>query len=195
MLHTDNRFGMGYSTNGRHYITLNREMLVQRCSQLTTNPILKTKGKLKLLSYSISVIEVRTPEIPEPSNIYKLDFSTFLLPKGVIPLDVMHCMDHKTPKTLKVPILNTNTTISSLGKNSCVAALVPAGKCEQIQEVKWSDVTQEPDLLKKCQLLPKIPSATNLQLEPDTPDISKSIPDADIPEIARKTSRATGHQM
>ena len=27
---------------------------------------------------------------------------------------------------------------------------------------------------------------TNLQLEPDIPNASKSIPDADIPEIARK---------
>ena len=32
VLHRDLRFGMGYSTNGRHYITLNGEMLVQRCS-------------------------------------------------------------------------------------------------------------------------------------------------------------------
>ena len=43
VLHRANRFGMGYSTNGRHYITLNREMLAQSCFQLTTNPILKTK--------------------------------------------------------------------------------------------------------------------------------------------------------
>ena len=92
MLHRENIFGMGYSTNGRHYITLNRES----CSQITTNPILKTEGKIKLLPFSISVIEVRTPEIPDPSNIYELDFSTFQLPKGVIPLHVMHCMDHKT---------------------------------------------------------------------------------------------------
>ena len=50
-------------------------------------------------------------------------------------------------------------------------------------------MTQEPkttDLLQKAHLLPKIPGTTNLQLEPDTPNVSKSIPDADIPEIARK---------
>ena len=64
--------------------------------------------------------------------------------------------------------------------------LVPTGKCEQIQEVKWSKVTQEPDLLKYSKLLPEIPSATNLQLEPYTPNVSKSIPDAVISEIARK---------
>ena len=64
-----------------------------------------------MLPSSISVIDVMTPEIPEPNNIYELDFNTFQLPERVIPLDMMHCMDHKTPQTLKIPILNTNNTI------------------------------------------------------------------------------------
>ena len=34
--------------------------------------------------------------------------------------------------------------------------------------------------------MPKIPGRTNLHLEPDTPNVSKSIPDANIPKIARK---------
>ena len=100
VLHRDNRFSTGYSTNGRHYIAMNGEMLAQSCLLLTTNPILKTKGKIKLLPSSISDIEVRTLEIPDPSNIYELDFSMFQLPEGVIPLDVMHCMNHKTPQML-----------------------------------------------------------------------------------------------
>ena len=61
----------------------------------------------------------------------------FQLLEGIIPLDIMHCMDHKMPRTLKVPILDTNNTISSLTKNSPIVTLVPAGKLEQIQEVKW----------------------------------------------------------
>ena len=96
----------------------------------------------------------------------------------------MPCVDHKMPRTLKVPIQNNN--ISNLGKNSPITTLDPAGKCEQIQEVKWSEVTQEPNLLQQPQLWPVIPSTTNLQLKPDTPNVCKSIPDADIPEVARK---------
>ena len=46
VLHRENRFDTGYSTNGRYYITLNGEMIAQSCSQLTTKLILKTKGKL-----------------------------------------------------------------------------------------------------------------------------------------------------
>ena len=161
-------------------------MLVQSCLQLTANSILKAKGNIKLLPSSISVIEVRTLEIPDPSNIYELDSSMFQLPRGVNSRDAMHHMDHKMPQTLKVPILNTNNTISSLGKNSPIATLVPAGKFEQIQGIERWEVTLELDLLKKPQLLPEIPSTTNLQLEPNTTNVSKSIPDANIPKIARK---------
>ena len=67
--------------------------------------------------------------------------SVYQLSEGVNPLDVMHHMDHKMPQTLKVPILNTNNTIFSLGKNSPVPMLVLAGTCEQMQDVKWSDIT------------------------------------------------------
>ena len=118
MLHRANQFGTGYSTNGRHYISINGEMLAQSCSQIVTNPILKTKRKTKLLPSSISDTEVRTPEIPDASSIYDLDFSTFQLPEGLLLLDGMHHMHHKMPKTLKVPILNTNNTISSLVKKN-----------------------------------------------------------------------------
>ena len=88
VLHRDNRFSMGYSTNGRQYITLNGKMLAQSCLQLPTIPISKNKGKIKLMS-SISAIEVRLPEILDSNNIYELDFSTFQLSEGVVPLYVM----------------------------------------------------------------------------------------------------------
>ena len=186
VLHRHNRFGTGYSTNSMHYITLNREMIAKSCLQLPTNPILKTKGTIKLLPSYISVIEARTPEIPDPSNVYELDFNTLQLPKGVIPLDIMHHVDHKMPKTLTVPILNINNIIFKSGKNSPMTTLVPAGKCEQVQEVKWSEVTQEPELTNNPKSLPDIPCATNLQLEPNTNDVVKSIPDAVIPNVTRR---------
>ena len=43
-------------------------------------------------------------------------------------------MDHKVTKTLKVPILNTNNTISSLGKNSLIVTSVPAGKWTNLRD-------------------------------------------------------------
>ena len=144
-------------------------------------PILKIKGKVTLPPMSISVVGVKVLEVPDINNLYELNLILFQLPKGVIPLDVLHRIDHKTPKNLTIPILNTNNTTCSLTKNSPIATLVSAGFCEQVQEIRWT--TLQDNTIAK--LLPKIPANTNLQLEPDMNNSSKSIPDAEIPVEAR----------
>ena len=111
-------------------------MLAQSYLEIVNTPILKPKGKIKLLPSSISVIEIRIPEILGSNNINKLDFRTFQLPEGDVLLDMTHHVDHKITRMLKVPISNPNNTTSGLEKNSKMATLVSAGKCEQIQEVK-----------------------------------------------------------
>ena len=65
---------------------VNGEMLAQSFLQTISSPILKTKGKIKLLPSSISVIEIRKLEISGPNSIYELDFNIFQLPEGIIPL-------------------------------------------------------------------------------------------------------------
>ena len=163
MLHRTNRFGTSYSTTGRHYTTTNGEMIAQSISQATTNPILKIKGKVTLHPMSISVVELKMPVFPDTNNLYNRNFDTFQLPEGVIPLDVLHRMDHKTLKTLTIPIMNDNTTTCSLTKNSPIATLVPVVRCEEVQEVSWTKLQDS-----TAKLLPKIPNNSNLQLEPAT---------------------------
>ena len=113
---------------------------------------------------SILVAGIKPPEAPDVNNLYELNFDTFQIPKGVIPLDVLHRIDHKTPGNLTIPILNTNNTTCTLTKSSPIATLVAAGKCEQIEEIRWT--TLQDNITAK--LLPKIPHNTNLQLAPDT---------------------------
>ena len=100
---------------------------------------------------------------------------------------------------MKIPLLNTNNTSCSLAKKLPIATLIPAGKCEQVWEIKWStlqnakqsailEVSQDPqtkELLKKAQLLPEIPGTTNLQLEPDMPNTTRSIPNVDLQQETR----------
>ena len=115
VLHRNNRFGTGYSITGRHYITINGEMIALSILQATTNPILKTKGKVALTPMSVSVMEIKMPTVPNTNNLYELNFDMFQLP-GVIPLDILHRMDHKSPKKLNIPIMNNNNTACSLTK-------------------------------------------------------------------------------
>ena len=77
VLHRNNRFGTGYSITGRHYITINGEMIAQSVSQATTNPILKTIGKVTLPPMSVSVVEIKIPMVPNINNLHELNFDTF----------------------------------------------------------------------------------------------------------------------
>ena len=72
VLHRTNRFDTCYSTAGRHYITLSREMLAQSILQATVKPVLKTKGKIILPPSSVSVVEIGMPGISDTSNLYEL---------------------------------------------------------------------------------------------------------------------------
>ena len=42
ILHRAYRFGTGYSTTGKHYITINGEMVTEAISHITDSPIMKT---------------------------------------------------------------------------------------------------------------------------------------------------------
>ena len=64
VLQGTNRFGTSYSTAGRHYITINGVTLDQGISWATVNCILKIKGKVTLPPMSISLVEVKMPEVP-----------------------------------------------------------------------------------------------------------------------------------
>ena len=48
VLHRAYIFSTGYSTMGKHYITINSEMIAEAISQVTDSPIIKTKGKITL---------------------------------------------------------------------------------------------------------------------------------------------------
>ena len=110
---------------------------------------------------SISIVAIKTPTIQNTNNFYELNLDTFQLPEGVVLLDVVHRVDHKSPQSINIPILNTNNSSCSISKGSPMATLTLVGKCEEVQEVSWS--SHQCDTAK---VLPTIPQNTSLQLEP-----------------------------
>ena len=129
---------------------------------------------------SVSVIGIKTPTLCNTNNVYALNFDTFQLPEGVILLDVLHRVNHKTPQNLNFPILHTNNSFCSISRNSPIATLALAGRCKEVWEVNWNQVQYN-----TAMLLPEIPEGTSLQLEPNTKSPLRSIPVADILEEAR----------
>ena len=125
---------------------------MQSVSQALDYPIIKTKGKVTLLPTSVPIIEVKTPKISNTTYLYEVSLDTFQLPEGVIQLDILHRVDHKTPQHLNIPVLNANNVSCSIGKNMPTASMHPARKCEEVQEISWSRLQCD-----TSKLLPQIP--------------------------------------
>ena len=49
----------GFSITSRHFLSVNGQMVVQKISIPTIEPIIKTKGKIKLNPHSITVVSVK----------------------------------------------------------------------------------------------------------------------------------------
>ena len=130
---------------------------MQLVLQVLDYPIIKMKGRVILPPLSISIIEVKTHKLTNTTNLYEMKADTFQLPEGIILLDVLHRIDHKTPQHLNIPVLNTNSVPCSIGKNMPIASMHPVGKCEEVQEVSWSSLWCDP-----FKLLPHILQNTSL---------------------------------
>ena len=163
---------------GKHYITINGWVIAQSVSQALGYLIIKTKGRVTLQPGSISIIEVKTPKLTDTTNLYEMNADTFQLPEGVILLDALHRVNHKTLQHLNIPVLNTNNIPCSIGKNMPIASMHPTGKCEEVQEVSggslWCDTSK---------LVPQILQNTSLQLESHTESLDSSIPHVDIKHL------------
>ena len=145
-------------------------------SQALDYPIIKTKGRVTLPPVSISIIEVKTPKLTYATDMYKMNADVFQLPEGIILLDVLCRVNHKTPQHLNFHVLNTNNVTCSIAKNMPIISMHPMGKCEEGQEISWSSLQ-----CNTSKLLPQILQNTSLQLELDTKSLASSIPDVDIP--------------
>ena len=172
--------GTSYLTMGKHYITINGQVIAQSLLQAWDHLIIKTKSRITLPPVSVSIIEVKTPKLTNTSNLYKMNADIFQLPEGIILQDALCRVDHKTPQHPNVLVLNTNNVPCSIGKNMPIVSMHPAGKYEEVQEFRWSSLWYD-----TSKLLPQIAQNTSLQLAPDTKGLASSIPDADIPEEAR----------
>ena len=114
-----NRMGTGYSTYGRHFITVKGEVIAQCCQSTVEEPTLKIKGKIILKPNSISAVAVRTPKITDTE------------------VDILHRVDHKIPRELNIHILNTGNNSISLGKNTHIGSLKRSARVESIFNIDW----------------------------------------------------------
>ena len=125
----------GWTQNGNQYIAHGKHNFIsESINKLKTYPILKTKGKIMLKPESISIIEVQAPRDISGNRNYQLNPEAYLL-QGIIPLDLVNSFE-KTPRTLKLPFLNTSTNYESIPRGSLFGTFEPVD--EEINKIHTS---------------------------------------------------------
>ena len=73
LLHRSYQFGTGYLTTGKHYITINGQVIAQLISQPLDYPIVEMKGRITLPPVSVLILEFKTPKLKNTTNLYKIN--------------------------------------------------------------------------------------------------------------------------
>ena len=136
-------------------------------------------------------ISIQTQQSLDTNSLFEINLDR-QLPKGIIPLDVVHNINHKQPQELIIPILNIANTDVKLLKNTVLGLLTSVNNIDFIHNVSWKKmqttsnktlglIFQEPQAQK---LLPAFPEQSNFQIHAhDDSKPSIKLQDADILHI------------
>ena len=57
------------------------------------------------------------------------------LPKGLIPLDALHNIQHKQPQEMLIPLLNIMNSVIKLPKNTILGSITKVDNAENVQNI------------------------------------------------------------
>ena len=109
--------GCTWNREGKHLLTIKNKFLALSLTLQSPNQLINTKGQCILQSRSITWISVKTPRNIQANNLLEIIFDR-QLPKGLIPLDVLHIIKHKQPQEMLILLLNVMNTVIKLPKNT-----------------------------------------------------------------------------
>ena len=107
------RIGCTWNRQDKHLLTIKNKFLALSLTSQSPNQVIKTKGQCTLQSRSITWISVKTPRNIQVNNLLEITFNR-QLPKGLIPLDVLHSIEQKQPQEMLIPLLNVMNTVIKL---------------------------------------------------------------------------------
>ena len=93
------RIGCTWNREGKHFFTTKNKFLA-----LSITP--HTSKQCTLQGRSITWISVKAPRNLQINSLFEITLDR-QLPKGLIPLDVLHNVQNKQPQEMLVPLLNT----------------------------------------------------------------------------------------
>ena len=121
-----------WNREGKHLLTIKNKFLALSLTSQPPNQLVKTKGQCELQGRSITWISVKTPRNIQAHNLLEINLDR-QLPKGLIPLDVLHNIEHKQPQEMLIPLLNVMNTVVKLPKNTILGSINKVDNVENVQ--------------------------------------------------------------
>ena len=198
------RISCTWNREGKHFLTIKNKFLALRITPQVSKQLVITKGQCTLQNRSITWILVKTPRNIQVNSLFKITLDQ-QLPKGLIPLDVLHNIQHKQPQEILIPILNTMNSVVKLQKNTVIGSITKLDNAEYLQHIcsPQANYNKAHDnshpLLEAKPLLPVFPDSSSFQTHAHNSNkLPIQLQDANVPlEIQHKlntmpTSKFTG---
>ena len=96
--------------------------------------LVKSKGQCTLHGRSIIWISIKTPRNIQVNSVFEINLDR-QLPKGLIPLDVLHNIEHKQPQEMLILLLNVMNSVFKLPKNTILGSITEVNNVENIQHM------------------------------------------------------------
>ena len=112
---------------------------------------------------SITLISIKTPRNIQANNLLKISLDR-QLPKGLIPLDVLHNIEHKQPQEMLIPLLNVMNSVVKLPQNTILGFITKVDNMENVQitySLKHHNVKADAKAHPSKPLLPAFPDCSS----------------------------------
>ena len=83
---------------------------------------------------SITWISAKTPRNLQINGLFEITLNR-QLPKGLIPLDVLHNIQNNKPQEMLVPLLNTVNSVVKLPKNTVLGFITKVDNAKYLQNM------------------------------------------------------------
>ena len=109
------RIGCTWNREGKYFLTIKNKFLALSITPQLPKQLVKTNGQCLLQGGLITWISVKMPKNIQVNNLLKVHLDR-QLPKCLIPLDVLHNIEHKQPQEMLIPLLNVMNSVVKLSK-------------------------------------------------------------------------------
>ena len=128
------RIGCMWNREGKHFLTIKNKFLALSITPQLPKQLVKSKGQCTLQGRSITWISVKTPRIIQGNSAFEINLGR-QLPKDLIPIDVLHNIEHKQPQEMLIPLQNVMNSVVKLPKNTILGSITKVNNAEHVQHM------------------------------------------------------------